>query len=93
MNLLRLPAEQDVLVWFGHPFYFIQTDGKKILADPVVSSATSPIKVTTASFKVSDRYSNTDIREIDYLFISHDHWDHLDYATIEKLKPQINKII
>ncbi len=27
------------------------------------------------------------------LFISHDHWDHLDYKTITKLKPKIKTII
>jgi L-ascorbate metabolism protein UlaG (beta-lactamase superfamily) len=38
-------------------------------------------------------YSPDDIPEIDYLFISHDHWDHLDYKTIISLKPKIKKII
>src|SRR5690606_26526307 len=31
--------------------------------------------------------------EIDYLFITHDHWDHLDYKTIKALQPKINKVI
>ena len=92
-DLLNLPSEQDVLVWFGHSSYFIQIDGKKILVDPVLSGAASPIKATTRSFKGSDIYTNADTPEIDYLLISHDHWDHLDYATIKKLRPKINKII
>jgi L-ascorbate metabolism protein UlaG (beta-lactamase superfamily) len=30
---------------------------------------------------------------IDFLFISHDHWDHLDYETITKLKSKVKKVI
>jgi L-ascorbate metabolism protein UlaG (beta-lactamase superfamily) len=30
---------------------------------------------------------------IDYLFITHDHWDHLDYETVKKLKPKVNQVI
>jgi len=82
-----------VLVWFGHSSYFIHIDGKKILVYPVLSGAVSPIKGAIRSFKGSDIYTTADIPEIDYLFISHNHWDHLDYATIKQLKPEINKII
>jgi L-ascorbate metabolism protein UlaG (beta-lactamase superfamily) len=92
-NLLSLDADKDVLVWFGHSSYFMQIDGRKILVDPVLSGAASPIKSTTRSFKGSDIYSAADIPEIDYLFISHDHWDHLDYQTVMQLKPKIKKII
>jgi L-ascorbate metabolism protein UlaG (beta-lactamase superfamily) len=34
-----------------------------------------------------------DIPHIDYLFISHDHWDHLDHRTVEKLRPKVGKVI
>jgi len=92
-DLLSLHLHEDIIVWFGHSSYFLQIDGKKILVDPVFSGAASPIKATTRSFKGSDIYSAEDIPEIDYLFISHDHWDHLDYETILKLKPKIKTII
>ena len=92
-NLLTLNIQEDVLVWFGHSSYFMQIDGKRILVDPVLSGAASPISSTTRAFKGTDIYSAEDIPEIDYLFISHDHWDHLDYGTIKKLQPKIKKII
>ncbi len=91
-NLLSLGADKNVMVWFGHSSYFLQIDGKKILVDPVMSGKASPIN-STKSFKGTDVYTTDDIPEIDYLFISHDHWDHLDYATIVKLKPKIKKVI
>ncbi|MCX6180704.1 MAG: MBL fold metallo-hydrolase [Bacteroidetes bacterium] len=92
-DLLNLSSSENILVWFGHSSYFMQIDGKKILVDPVLSGSASPVQFTTKSFKGSDVYTTEDIPEIDYLFISHDHWDHLDYETITALKPKIKKVI
>ncbi len=93
IDLFSLDTSKNILVWFGHSSYYMQLDGKKILVDPVLSGSASPIKFTTRSFKGSDAYTADDIPPIDYLFITHDHWDHLDYETVIKLKPKINKII
>ncbi len=92
-NLLTLDPDKNVLVWFGHSSYFMQVDGKKILVDPVFSGSASPISFTTKSFRGSDIYTTDDIPEIDYLFITHDHWDHLDYVTVVKLQPKVKKVI
>lgn len=92
-DLLSLEKDKDVLVWFGHSSYFMQVDGKKILVDPVFSGNASPFSFSIKAFTGTDRYTPDDIPEIDYLFISHDHWDHLDYETILKLKPKIKKVI
>ena len=92
-DLHSLSADKNVMVWFGHSSYFLQVDGMKILVDPVFSGAASPIKSTTRSFSGSDVYTVEDIPEIDCLFISHDHWDHLDFETVKKLKPKVKKII
>lgn len=92
-DLHALNADEDVLVWFGHSSYFFQVDGKKILVDPIFSGRSSPVKFTTKSYKGSDIYTTDDIPEIDYLFLSHDHWDHLDYETIIKLKPKVRRVI
>lgn len=92
-NLLELDPLENVVVWFGHSSYFVQIDGKKILVDPVLSGSASPLSFTNKAFEGSNIYTAADFPEIDYLFISHDHWDHLDYKTIMKLKPKIKKVI
>jgi len=92
-DLLHLDPKKDILVWFGHASYFIQIDGKKVLVDPVFSGSVSPVPFMTKAFSGSDAYTTDDIPEIDYLVITHDHWDHLDYETVLKLKPKIKKII
>lgn len=92
-NLLNLLPNQNMLVWFGHSSYFMHVDGKTILVDPVLSGSASPIRFTTLSYKGTDVYTPDDFPTIDYLFITHDHWDHLDYKTILQLKPKIKTII
>lgn len=92
-DLLNLPLDKDILVWFGHSSYFIQIEGKRILVDPVFSGNASPIAGTTKAFKGTDIYTVDDLPEIDYLLITHDHYDHLDYKTILKLKPKTKQIV
>jgi L-ascorbate metabolism protein UlaG (beta-lactamase superfamily) len=92
-DLRQLDLNKNILVWFGHSSYFMQIGGKRILVDPVFSGNASPLRFTTKSFAGSDIYSVSDIPEIDYLFITHDHWDHLDYRTILQLKTKVRKII
>ncbi len=93
IDLKALPKNEDLLVWFGHSSYFIQLDGLSFLIDPVFSGNASPIKNTNKSFQGSDIYSVNDLPSIDYLLITHDHYDHLDYPTIKQLKGKFEKVI
>ncbi len=92
-DLKDLSIHENVLVWFGHSSYFIQLEGKRFLIDPVFSGNASPIPNSNKSFTGTDVYSADDMPEIDYLLITHDHYDHLDYATIMKLKPKVRHIV
>jgi L-ascorbate metabolism protein UlaG (beta-lactamase superfamily) len=92
-DLLHLDTRKNILVWFGHSSYFMQIDRKTILVDPVFSGNASPLRFTTKSFQGTDVYGVKDLPEIDYLFITHDHWDHLDYKTVLQLKPKVKKLI
>lgn len=92
-DLRGLSPERNVLIWFGHSSYFFQIDGKRFLVDPVFSGNASSVPGTSPSFEGSDVYSAKDMPEIDYLLISHDHYDHLDYKTIIALKSKVKKVI
>ncbi|MDR2681471.1 MAG: MBL fold metallo-hydrolase [Holosporaceae bacterium] len=91
--LKNLDPQEDVLVWFGHSSYLIHFDGRNILVDPLFSRVSSPVFFFPKAFDGTDVYQAEDMPEIDYLIITHDHWDHLDYETVLKLKPKIRKII
>lgn len=92
-DLKNLPKDENILVWFGHSSYYLQVDGMRFLIDPVFSGNASPIPRSNKSFKGTDLYSADDMPEIDYLLITHDHYDHLDYPTIKKLRPKIGHVI
>jgi len=92
-DLVNLPMDSNVLVWFGHSSCFIQVDGKRILIDPVFSSNASPVPGSVKAFEGTNTYSVSDLPAIDYLLISHDHYDHLDYETVLALKNKTKKVI
>ncbi len=92
-NLHTLSRDENVLIWFGHSSYFIQADGRKFLVDPVFSNNASPVPGTVKCFKGTNIYRAEDMPEIDYLIITHDHWDHLDFDTVKKIKPQVKRIV
>jgi L-ascorbate metabolism protein UlaG (beta-lactamase superfamily) len=92
-DLTNLPPESEVLVYFGHSSYFIQVRGKRFLIDPVFSGNAAPLPGSNKSFSGTDIYTATDMPEIDYLLITHDHYDHLDYETILELKSKVKTVI
>ncbi len=92
-DLLNLNRSEEILVWFGHSSCFIQMQGKTFLIDPVFSGHASMMPAAIKAFKGTDIYTDEDMPEIDYLLITHDHWDHLDYKTIKQLRPKVKQVI
>ena len=92
-DLWKLDRREDLLVWFGHSSYLLQVDGKRILVDPVLKGAGSPVSFINKPFPGTEVYQPEDIPEIDYLVISHDHWDHLDYGTIKAIRQRVGKVV
>src|SRR5690606_27952555 len=91
-DLKNLNPDEDVLVWLGHSSLYMQIEGKKIAFDPVLVSA-SPVPFMNKAFAGANNYQPDDIPDIDYLIITHDHWDHLDYKTMLNLKNRTGKVI
>lgn len=92
-DLLNLDRTKDLLVWMGHSSYFMQINGKRILVDPVLSKAASPVWFVNKAFEGTLIYEPDDIPAIDYLIITHDHWDHLDYPTVKALRTRVANVI
>jgi L-ascorbate metabolism protein UlaG (beta-lactamase superfamily) len=82
------------LIWFGHSSYYLQVDGVKILVDPVFSERPSPFSfIGTRNFKGTDFVKVEDFPYLDIVLITHDHYDHLDYQSILKLKSKTKLFI
>lgn len=68
----------------------IQLDGKNILIDPVFSNSTSPIQgIGNKRYLGTEVYGANDFPSIDYLILTHDHYDHLDYQTTLDMKSKV----
>ena len=91
-DLKSLPDHAPVVVWLGHSSYLIKINGRHILVDPVFSGHASPFSFSAKSFPGTDVYGVDDLPAIDALIISHDHYDHLDYATVKKLDSKTSVI-
>jgi L-ascorbate metabolism protein UlaG (beta-lactamase superfamily) len=92
-NLEALPSGVSTLVWFGHSSYLVRMAGKTILVDPVFSGSASPVSFFGKNYGGSNVYSVADLPEIDALLITHDHYDHLDYDTITRLRSKVKQVV
>ena len=93
VNWQQLNPAEDIVIWLGHSSYFIQLSGLRILIDPVFSEVAPPVAVVNRAFSGTSVFSAADMPEIDYLLITHDHWDHLDYPSVTALRPKVKKVI
>ncbi|MFF2090786.1 MBL fold metallo-hydrolase [Paenibacillus sp. NPDC058174] len=84
----------DQVIWFGHSTLLLKVSGVKLLIDPVFYDYAAPVR-----YFGPKRYSYElpatieDLPEIDAVLISHDHYDHLDYDSIRKLKEKVKQFI
>jgi L-ascorbate metabolism protein UlaG (beta-lactamase superfamily) len=90
-DLRGLTGNATSIVWFGHSSYLLRTGGKNILVDPVFSKNASPVSFMVKAYKGTTEYDVADMPPLDLVVITHDHYDHLDYSTIRKLKTKTNK--
>jgi len=78
-------------IWFGHSTFLLQIKGKNLLIDPMFGDVPAPNPLLG-----NKRFSNRlpieieKLPSIDAVLITHDHYDHLDYESIQKLKSKVN---
>jgi len=88
-NLTQITADSPVVIWFGHSSYFIKINDTSILVDPVFSGNAAPVSFLVKAFAGSDVYGAADFPPIDYLILTHDHYDHLDYKTLLQFQSRV----
>lgn len=82
---LKTPPETPDITWAGHASFIIRAGGKIILTDPLFSDRASPFSFAGPKRLTPKPYDLADLPGIDYVLISHNHYDHLDRATIRRL--------
>ncbi|MFD2673552.1 MBL fold metallo-hydrolase [Marinicrinis sediminis] len=84
----------DRWIWFGHSALLLQINGKSLLLDPMFGDRPSPVP-----FFGLKRFSEKlpveieQLPEIDAVLFSHDHYDHLDYGTIKRIRHKVKQFI
>lgn len=81
IDKLNRNSTDSSITWIGHSTFLIQMDGLNMITDPVWAGRMGFQKRLTAP-----GIALTDLPAIDVVFISHGHYDHLDFPTIKKLK-------
>ncbi|MGI9547447.1 MAG: MBL fold metallo-hydrolase [Flavobacteriaceae bacterium] len=79
-------------VWFGHSSFLLQINHKNLLIDPMFGDVPAPHSLLGASrFSSELPIEVKKLPKIDAVLISHDHYDHLDYESIQLLKDKVGK--
>lgn len=91
-DLKSLSTDSDWLVWFGHSSYLFCLNGKRYLVDPVLKPEW-PSSMMLKAFSGTDIYRPNDLPSIDVLIITHEHWDHMDYATLRDIRNRVKQVI
>ncbi len=84
------------VTWVNHSTFWIKANQKSILIDPIWNSRCSPIKFLGPKRKHSPSLLLEELGAIDYVIISHNHYDHLDKKTVyhlHQLYPDITWIV
>ncbi|MDH4449029.1 MAG: MBL fold metallo-hydrolase [Rhodoferax sp.] len=89
----RVNGSEARVTWVGHATVLIQVAGLNILTDPVWAERASPITFVGPKRVTAPAISLHALPPIDVVLISHDHYDHLDTATLRRLdtahKPRV----
>ena len=74
------------VTFINHATVLIQVDGVNILTDPVYSKRTSPSRLIGPKRVRDPGIHLHDLPPIDYILISHNHYDHLDLRTLQRIQ-------
>ena len=78
-DLERIRQKEDFICWLSHASFLIQLGGKRILIDPVFGH------IPFYKRQINAPYILEDLGDIDYLLISHTHYDHFDKKSVKAL--------
>jgi L-ascorbate metabolism protein UlaG (beta-lactamase superfamily) len=73
------PLDRDCLVWLGHASFLLRIAGKTLLFDPCTEGPKFLRRLAPVPLHLGGI-------DVDFVLISHGHYDHLDTATLRSLR-------
>lgn len=90
LDIVRYDFEKPRIIWFGHSAVLLQISGKNILIDPMFGKVPAPHPwLGIARFSKKLPIEIEKLPQIDAVILSHDHYNHLDYGSIVRLKDKV----
>lgn len=77
-----MQPKNDCIIWLGHASFFIRINQINILIDPVLFDVSLMKRQTKLPI------NTTQLKDLDYVLISHDHRDHLDEKSLQLIAKQ-----
>ncbi|MEU8511436.1 MBL fold metallo-hydrolase [Kitasatospora sp. NPDC048722] len=81
----RPAAEGVEITWYGHASALVEIEGSRVLLDPIWSDRCSPSAHVGPKRLHPVPVALEELPQVDAVLISHDHYDHLDMATVKRL--------
>jgi len=78
-------AHNPSVTWIGHATFLVRMDGVTFLTDPIFSDRASPLAFAGPRRLVPPGVPLDQLPPLDFVTISHDHYDHADFPTIQAL--------
>jgi len=82
---IDLLNDDNYVIWVGHSTFLIKKSGVTILTDPIFSERASPLKNFGPKRLIPPALQITDIPSIDFVTVSHNHYDHLDTRSLKEI--------
>ena len=89
---LRAGSVNPSITWIGHSTLLVQLDGLNVVTDPHWGARASPVSWGGPRRLSPPGLAFEDLPQIDVVIISHDHYDHLDLATVKSLAEKHNPL-
>ena len=93
-SFIKNDLGQIKISWLGHSAFIMNINGSIILLDPMLGKYAAPVLMPTLKrYSSQIAFSVEGLDTIDVVVYSHDHYDHLDYPTIKRIKDKVGMFI
>lgn len=89
----RVMPNQAAVTFVNHSTFLIQLPGLNVLTDPVWSKRVSPFTWIGPKRVREPGLKFEELPEIDLVLVSHNHYDHMDLATLKKLSDKFKPVV